>query len=240
MSSMPKPRPVFIAALRREIAAVVKNKGWHEDHSKHGRHIHIYVHEHAIVTCAGMGAARASLAIEAALALGPASELISVGFAGACDLRFHVGDVIHPTILIDARTGERFFLADPSTTEAAEIVVTVAAPAGVMAKHRLGISYSASAVDMEAAAVARIALARELPFFAIKAISDEADFELPDMQQFSTEDGQFQESEFGVYVALRPWLWKSVLSMAKGSRLAAERLRAEIEAHIQQHRGQEQ
>jgi adenosylhomocysteine nucleosidase len=236
MISTPKSRPVFIAALRREIAAVVKGKGWHGDHSKHARSIHIYVHDDAIVACAGMGAARASLAIEAALALGPASELISVGFAGACNERFHVGDVIHPSILLDARTGERFFLADPSTTEAAEIVVTVVSPAGALAKQRLSISYSASAVDMEAATVARLALAHGLPFSAIKAISDDVDFELPDMQQFSTEDGQFQESEFALYVAFRPWLWKFVLTMAKGSKLAAERLRTEIEAHIQEHR----
>jgi adenosylhomocysteine nucleosidase len=185
-----------------------------------------------------MGAARASLAIEAALALGPASELVSVGWAGACDLEFHVGDVIQPSILIDARTGERFFVVDPETTEAAKIVVSVPAPAGVTAKHRLRVSYFASAVDMEAAAVARIAQAHGLPFSAIKAISDEADFELPDMQQFSTEDGQFQESEFGLFIAFRPWMWKSVLIMARGSKLAAQRLRGEIEAHIQEHRGQ--
>lgn len=238
MTSTPKPRPVFIAALRREIAAVVKGKDWHEDRSRHARHIHVYLHPEAIVACAGMGAARASLAIEAALALAPASELISVGFAGACDLRFHVGDVIRPAIVVDVRTGERFFLADPCTIENAETLVTVNTPAGAVAKRRLGASYSASAVDMEAAALARIAQAHGLPFSAIKAISDEADFELPDMQQFSTEDGQFQESEFALYVAFRPWLWKSVLTMAKGSKLAAERLRIEIEAHIQEHRDQ--
>ena len=236
MINTPKPRPVFIAALRREIAAVVKGEGWHADHSKHARNIHIYLHDDAIIAYAGMGTARVSLAIEAALALGPASELISVGFAGSCDPLFHAGDVIHPSIIIDAQTGERFFLADPATTEAAEIVITVAAPAGAVAKNRLGNSYSASAVDMEAATVARLALAHGLPFSAIKAISDDVDFELPDMQQFSTEDGQFQESEFALYVAFRPWLWKFVLTMAKGSKLAAERLRTEIEAHIQQYR----
>jgi adenosylhomocysteine nucleosidase len=238
MTSTPKPRPVFIAALRREIAAVVKGQGWHVDHSRHARNIHVYVHEDAIVACAGMGAARASLAIEAALALGPASELVSVGWAGACDPQFHVGDVIQPSILIDARTGERFFQVEPATTEAAKIVVSVSAPAGATVKHRLRTSYSASAVDMEAAAVARIAQAHGLPFSAIKAISDEADFELPDMQQFSSEDGQFQESEFGLFIAFRPWMWKSVLIMARGSKLAAQRLRAEIEAYIQEHRGQ--
>ena len=238
MTSTPKPRPVFIAAMRREIAAVVKGAGWHADRSHHARHIHVYSHEDAIVAFAGMGAARASLAIEAALALGPASELISVGWAGACNPRFRAGDVIHPSILVDARTGERFFLTDPCTIEDAETVVTVAKPAGALDKRRLGSSYSASAVDMEAATVARLAQAHGLPFSAIKAISDEADFELPDMEQFSTDDGQFLESEFGLYIALRPWLWKSVLTMAKGSKLAAENLCAAIRAHIQQHRDQ--
>ena len=239
MTSTPKPRPVFIAALRREIAAVVKGEGWHADHSKHARNIHIYLHDDAIVACAGMGAARASLAIEAALALGPASELISVGFAGSCNLVFKAGEVIRPGIIIDAQTGERFFLADPETTEAAEIVVTVDSPAGAVVKRRLGSSYSASAVDMEAATVARIAQAHGLPFSAIKAISDDIDFDLPDLQQFSTADGQFLESEFALYLAIRPWLWKFALTMAKGSRLASERLRIAIEAHIQEHRGQE-
>jgi adenosylhomocysteine nucleosidase len=237
MNTAPKPRPIFLAALRREIAAVIKGEGWQADHSRHARHIHVYLHDDAIVAYAGMGVDRALLAVEAALAHGPASELISVGFAGGCDARFQAGDVVHPAIVIDARTGERFFLSDPgATTEAAEIVVTVAAPADAVAKHRLSISYSASAVDMEAAAVARAAQTRGLPFSAIKAISDEVDFELPELQQFSTEDGQFREGDFAFYIAFRPWLWKSVLTMAKGSKLAAERLRAEIEANIQEHR----
>ena len=235
MTTSLKPRPIYIAALQREIASMVR--GWQRDIEAAARHIHVYWKDDAIVACAGMGVHRASLAVEAALKIGPPSELISVGWAGACDPRFRVGDVIHPSILIDVRTGERFFEADPATTDAAEIVVTVAKPAGAIDKRRLCISYSASAVDMEAAAVARLAQAHGLPFSAIKAISDEADFELPDMEQFSTDDGQFLESEFGLYIALRPWLWKSVLTMARSSKLAAENLCAAIEAHIQEHRG---
>jgi adenosylhomocysteine nucleosidase len=236
MTNAAKARPVFIAALQREIASFTKGQGWQEiENAGNGRDIHVYVHDDAMIACAGMGVHRASLAVAAALSVGPASELISVGWAGACDDRLHVGDVIHPSIVIDAKTGERFFIAEPTTTEAPEILVTVAAPAGAIEKQRLGISYYASAVDMEAAAVARIARARELPFHAIKAISDDADFELPDMQRFATSRGQFREAAFGFHVALRPSLWSPVMTMAKSSKLAAERLRTEIEAHIQQH-----
>jgi adenosylhomocysteine nucleosidase len=89
---------------------------------------------------------------------------------------------------------------------------------------------------MEAAAVARIALARELPFRAIKTISDSGDVELPDTSGFVTPDGQFRETAFALHVALRPYLWRSVATVARGSTLAAQRLRSEIEAHIQDNR----
>jgi adenosylhomocysteine nucleosidase len=231
MTISSKPRPVFIAALQREIASLVR--GWRRDEELSAPHIQVYSNDDAVIACAGMGAHRASLAVEAALRHGPASELISVGWAGACDHRLAVGDVIHPTIVIDAKTGERFFLAEPVSTEASEILITVAHPAGAIEKQRLGISYYASAVDMEAAAVARIARARELPFHAIKAISDDADFELPSMERFSTPSGQFREAAFGLHVAVRPKLWSPVMTMAKSSKLAAVRLQAEIQAHIE-------
>jgi adenosylhomocysteine nucleosidase len=231
-----RPRPVFIAALPREIASLVSQRGWRAEQKLLSRNIHLFEHEDAIVVCAGMGTHRASLAIEAALNRGPASELVSVGWAGACNPRFHAGDVIPAEIVIDARTGERFFTARKGSGQEPRIIVTVAAPAGVSEKERLSASYSAAAVDMEAAAVARISRARELPFYAIKAISDEASFELPELARFTTPDGQFREAAFGLHVALRPALWRPVAAMAKSSRLAAEHLRSEIEAHIQQHR----
>ncbi len=235
MTTQPKARPVYIAALQREIASLVH--GWRADETLPVRQIHLYWNDHAIVACAGMGADRARLAVQAAMALGPVSELVSVGWAGACIHRLHVGDIVHADIVIDAQTGERFFpFRHRSPTEGLEILVTAAAPAGVAEKERLGVSYYASAVDMEAAAVARLALAHGLPFQAIKAISDDASFEMPDMAGFSTSDGQFREAAFGLYVALRPRLWSPVASMARGSKLAAQRLQSEIKAHIEQHR----
>ena len=233
----PKSRPVIIAALPREIASLVARRGWRADEKLLARKIHLFEHEDAIVACAGMGAHRASLAVEAALSLSPASELISVGWAGSCTDWYHVGDVIRANIVVDAKTGERYFTEEKGQSKRGqETVVTVASPASAKEKLRLGLSYAAAAVDMEAAAVARIARARELPFYAIKAISDDADFELPNMQRFTTPDGQFREAAFGLHVALRPALWKLVLTLAKSSKLAAQHLCAEIEAHIQ-HRG---
>jgi adenosylhomocysteine nucleosidase len=225
-----RPRPVFIAAFPREIAAVVAHRGWRADRSLSGRNIHLFEHEDAILACAGMGAHRATLALEAALALGPASELISVGWAGACTGRLAVGEVVRADVVIDTRTGERFSTAGEN--QGRQIVVTVAAPASLKEKQRLEMSYHASAVDMEAAAVARIARARELPFYAIKAISDAYDFELPGMEKFTTPEGQIREAAFALRLAFHPSLWKPVATLAKGSKLAAGNLQAAIGEHI--------
>jgi adenosylhomocysteine nucleosidase len=236
MTQPAQPRPVFIAALPREIASAVQ--GWRKE-ALSARNIHVYSNNEAIIACAGMGGHRASLAVEAALALGPASELISIGWAGACTAGLRAGDIVHVDVVVDAQTGERFFTAGAEEKQKPVFLValvTAAVPAGAREKQRLGASYNASAVDMEAAAVARIARARELPFYAIKAISDGYDFELPGMTEFTTQDGQFRETAFGLHVALHPSLWKSVASLAKGSTLAAQRLRPQIEAHIQHYR----
>ena len=85
---------------------------------------------------------------------------------------------------------------------------------------------------MEAAAVARIARARNIPFAAIKAISDEFDFELPGLERFSTPTGQFRERAFAAHAALRPWLWLRVAKMARSSSLAARNLCTAIAAEI--------
>lgn len=233
MTATSRPRPVFIAALPREIASLVARRGWRADRTFLGRNIHLFEHEDAIVACAGMGAHRATLAVEAALTLGPASELISAGWAGACTNWLAVGDVVRANIVIDAKTGERYLTAEREQgARGQEVVVTVSAPASATEKQRLAMSYYASAVDMEAAAVARIARAREVPFRAIKAISDAYDFDLPGMDGFTTHDGQFREAAFALHLVVHPSLWKPVAILAKGSKLAGGNLQAAIGEHI--------
>lgn len=213
-------RVVFVAALEREVAGLVR--GWKQVRGSRGEIC--FVQGATTVACAGMGAARAVLAVDFALSLGPASRLISVGWAGACRASIRVGEIVEADVVIDARTGERFFPQLEREIGLRAPVVTVAAPAGRQEKRRLAESYQAAAVEMEAAAVARLAQARELPFAAIKAISDDAAFEMPEMGRFVTAEGRLREAAFGWHVARHPRLWRPVMEMARGSRVAAERL----------------
>ncbi len=220
-------RPVIIAALPREIGGLVK--GWRFDEGLRSRGIYLFWSDDAVIACAGMGAQRAGLAVEAALRLGPATELISAGWAGACIHRLAVGDVVMPDVVVDVKTGERFFSEHQrGPTDGLEVLATAPGPASPAEKERLSRSYDASLVDMEAATVARIARAQGIPFRAVKAVSDGASFALPDVSRFTTREGHLREASFGLHVALRPRMWRPVAAMARGSRLASGRLQSAI------------
>ena len=103
------------------------------------------------------------------------------------------------------------------------ILATYPEIASVAQKQQLAKSYGAHAVDMEAAAVARAAEKHGLPFIAVKAISDDLSFELPEMNRF-IRNGRFLTRNFVFHIAVRPWLWLRVLRLARNTRLASENL----------------
>jgi adenosylhomocysteine nucleosidase len=222
--------PAIIAALPREIKALVR--GWQE-HRLPGK-VTAYTNDFAVVACAGMGAERATLAVQAALSLKPVTSLLSVGLAGACDPQLHVGDIVRAGVVIDSRTGERF-----SNLLFKQILITASTIAGSKEKQRLYASYQASAVDMEAATVARLAEAHHLSFRAIKAISDEAAFEMQELAQFATEDGQFREAAFAAHSVLRPQLWPKLFALAGNSKRALQALTTELESQLNWYRQQD-
>jgi adenosylhomocysteine nucleosidase len=215
----------IIAALPREIAALVK--GW--QHCEAAHNVFLWTCGNAVVACAGMGATRAALACEAARKAAPIATLISAGLAGACDPALRVGDAVRGSVVIDAKTGERFAA---ERSQQSSVIVTGGAIASVREKQRLREAYDAAAVDMEAATVARIAGAHGLQFRAIKAISDEAEFAMDGLQRFATPDGQFREVAFAAYVAIRPQTWGQAITLGRNSSRAIRALNDALRAEI--------
>ncbi|HEY4381456.1 MAG TPA: phosphorylase [Acidobacteriaceae bacterium] len=207
--------PALIAALPREVSALVK--GW--ERRELGGHVMVWTNGTAVVACAGMGAARAVVAAEAARKAMPVTDLVSVGLAGACDPKLQVGDVVRAGVVIESGSGARF--ADPRFEQ---VLVSADAIASVREKERLRSDYGAAAVDMEAAAVAGLAKVHGLGFSAVKAISDEADFELGALGKFATANGQFREGAFALHAALRPWMWGKVIALGRNSAKAVAAL----------------
>jgi adenosylhomocysteine nucleosidase len=218
-----KEFPAFIAALPREVKHLVR--GWQENRLPNK--IVTYTNEFAIVACAGMGPERATLAVQAAMAAKPLTALLSVGFAGACDPTLKAGDIIRAGVVVDTQSGERYI-----NSAYKQVLVSAPAIASVREKKRLYESYGTTAVDMEAATVARIAEAHNLSFRAIKAISDEANFELHELARFASRDGQFREAAFAAYSIARPRLWPKLFQLAENSKLAIRSLTTELESQL--------
>jgi len=216
--------PAMIAALPREVKGLVR--GW-EARELPGK-IFVYTNGSAVVACAGMGAGRVALAVEAARKAGPVTTLISVGLAGACDPSLRVAEIVRAGVVVDSRTGERF----SDGTDGA-VLVTASVVASVKEKARMHASYGAAAVDMEAAAVARLARAHGLGFGAVKVISDEAGVELAELGRFATADGQFREGAFAVHAMVRPWMWGKLIGLARNSGRAVAALTVELQRQLE-------
>lgn len=196
-----------------------------------GREFAFYENGAAVVVCGGIGGAHARRATEAVIELHRPALVISAGFAGALQPDLPVGRVLTLSVVIDAGDGSR------ASTETGEgILVSFNSVADAAQKAKLAQAYGGQAVDMEAAAVSRGAVAHGLSFMACKVISDASDFSLPPTTGFVGEDGQFRTARFAFHAALRPWLWSSVLQLARDSSLASKRLCEQLTTIIETNR----
>ncbi len=215
-------RIAIIAAMEREVAPLIRSwkvrtKVRTMEHG--GRRYRLFENGEAVLVCGGIGAEAARRATEAVIREVNPVRVVSVGFAGALDASLQVGHVLEPRTVINAADGVR---TEVGSGEG--ILVSSATVASKQQKSRLGKAYGASAVDMEAAAVAQGAQARGVEFAALKAISDAADFSLPAMDRFVGDDGSFHSVTFGLHVALRPWLWGTTIALARNSSKASHAL----------------
>jgi adenosylhomocysteine nucleosidase len=225
---MKPPSIAVIAALPREIAGLVR--GVAADRELLRRGVSLYILPQAVVVAAGMGAQRAALAVEAARNASPVAMLISAGLAGACTPELVPGTVAEAALTIDTRTGERYTSSELLTGLS---LATSDNIADINEKSRLAAAYGAALVDMEAATVARLALAHGLAFRAIKAVSDACDFELESLARFAGERGQFRTAAFALHTALRPWHWNKAARLGRDSGRALKALTAALQQILQ-------
>jgi len=226
MSSVVKIRIAIIAAMEREVAPLTRS--WKVRMIEHGgRRYRLFENREAVLVCGGIGAEAARRATEAVIQEANPAVVISAGFAGALDGSLEVGQVLEPRTVINAADGVR-----TEVGSGAGILVSSTTVAGKEQKIRLGKAYGASAVDMEAAAVAQGAEARGVEFAALKAISDAADFSLPALNRFVAADGTFHSVRFAGHVAVRPWLWRTTIVLARNSAKASQALCGALASYL--------
>jgi len=174
-----------------------------------------------MAACAGAGQAAATRAFAGIEDGGPIDLVFSIGWAGALRGGLMPGTAHNVAGVIDIQTGERF----NCDAEAGEVwLVTSSRVCDEEEKRRLASTYRAGLVDMEAAAIARLAAMREIPFYCIKGVSDGLTARLPDFNHFLSADGKLQLSRLVLFSILRPWYWPALLAMGENSRKASQRI----------------
>lgn len=221
------PRIAIIAAIERELWPLIRS--WRSVKVEHeGREFTFYESDYAVAVCSGMGAEYGRGAAEAIIVRYSPELLISAGIAGALVPELRVGDTVFPAVVIDSTDGSRHqtVIRDAAlggSSLARTVLVSFPEVAGATQKRQLAKSYGAHLVDMEGVSVARAAQVHNLPFLAVKAVSDEVDFEIADLNRF-IRGGQFATGLLVLYLLPRPWLWLKMLRLARNTQLASHNL----------------
>ena len=213
----------IVSAMEREISWLLKN--WKRGTIRDGSKVFgVWRSGSATYIASGIGREPGLLATRALVAGERPDILISAGFAGALTRNLSVGETIAPGTVIDGHTDERF-----PTQGGTGVLVSAAAIVDQCAKKQLEAQYAADAVDMEGAAVARVAQENGIPFCAVKSISDELGFAMPPFNAYVTPDGKLALERFAVHVAVRPAYWPSLVQLARNARKASLELSAALE-----------
>ncbi len=195
-----------------------------------------YVAEHEIIIVeAGMGFKNATAAVEKLVQEAHLDLLVSAGFCGGISAELRVGDVVVATALTIV-----------SATELEDVPVEMAEACRKLVGERLfgGLFVSTSAimqkaqlaallpsgspcpvVEMESAAIARVAKANGIPFAGIRSVSDPFDEELSfSLDEFCDDRMRIRIPKVLLTIVRKPRIIPQLLRLARNSRLAADSL----------------
>jgi nucleoside phosphorylase len=180
----------------------------------------------------GPGGSNALAGLEAACRAVAIKAVISTGFAGALAPELHVGDVFLAETVLEFGTGVEYSVSLPECAEKAVrgrllTIDSVAQDAATKGRLR---QTGADAVDMEAAALARGTQARQLPFYCIRAVSDDAraSFEV-DFNAARRPDGTFSGWRIAAQAGLSPRRWRHLMDLKRAGKQASQNLAAFFE-----------
>lgn len=203
-------------------------------------------HCNARVVVSGMGAERAQATARALLDAG-AGGLLVWGIAGGLEAELRPGTLLLPRRVIDAagdafpsepRWREHLARHIPEGMKADDRpVVTVSHPvSGRDAKTALARQSGAVAVDLETAAVARLARERGVPFAAVRAIADPLELALPGVLR-RARSGRFLALEVALRSIVRPRDWPRLAALSRATRAARLNLACLAERLAETHQG---
>jgi adenosylhomocysteine nucleosidase len=208
----------IVAALDIELAPLVRD--WQSRVlSYEGREFRVHEHANQAAVAGGIGRVAATLAARAMVTRYHPQLLISAGVAGALSPELKAGSLFTPYRVIDSSNSTEYTAAAGNG-----ILVTAGKIVNSSEKKLLRSKFHAAAVDLEAAAVAEVARQERIDFRCVKAISDEADFEMPPLGLFVDEKGQFRTAKFVLWGAFHPLRWPAIAALGRNTSRASKAL----------------
>jgi len=241
----------LLGALREEILGLQRRMVLEEASVQEGCRVFRgrYKNKAILLVQTGVGKERAETATKFILEHYPVTALVSLGFAGALTEESKVGDIILCATLycgngqIDGEPWKGSLCSDTSLVSLASqgrgvtavrfcqgSSVTVAQPVSkVAARCALGKAFHADIVDMESYWIARIASAKQVPFIAIRAISDTMQDNLPPFDQILDSNGKWCWNKAVPYFVSHPQHLIKLFTLYRNARQARRSLTTSID-----------
>lgn len=194
----------------------------------------------AMVMRAGPGRQRAEDAARFLIDNYPLSAIVSLGFGGGLTPTVKAGDLVLCQRVYVLNGIEEPLASDDWLMDAAVAALRQAninfhrgnalTVPGIIGQPRekveLGRSFVAAVAEMESYYIARVAKAAHVPFLAVRAISDEVDDFMPDVQRFVDSAGRVQARKAVRYLMGHPEHTAALIRLGANTRRAAESLTA--------------
>ncbi|MBV9610160.1 MAG: hypothetical protein JO187_11430 [Acidobacteria bacterium] len=223
----------IVTAMETEVWPLVRT--WRRVRRKcSSRTYRFFESENAVVLAGGIGHAAGTKAAEAVVTSYAPELLVATGLAGALRREFAPPKTMMPARVIDEETGREFTTAHGEGT-----VVSSRTIAGAAKKAELARRFpAADIVDMEGAAVAEVAAKHGIPFLAVKAVSDELEFDLPPLDHYVDAAGRFETVRFTLAAAVHPQWWRMIAALKRKTDAAAKELAEVLKQVIREQAGQ--
>jgi adenosylhomocysteine nucleosidase len=229
-------RIAICAAFPQELKYIIRNFGAarHPQRGPGPVFVSTWPPHELLVVQTGMGSANAEAALQFIFESFDPDIVLFAGFGGALYSGAGIGDLVWATSVMNFPGGISTPLAIPDPTRIAEKLSArirllkgnmVTLPHRIEKKEITEILPPAlpyAVCDMETYAAAKFSLGKDVPFFAIRAVTDTADEEIPPELFAVTDDfGKYELARALGTILSRPHLIPHVIRLGRNSETAA-------------------
>jgi adenosylhomocysteine nucleosidase len=236
---------VILAALKQEIASLARSLS-EKKYSNLERFSVCkgkYNDKNVLLVITGMGRERAERATKMVLKSNQLTLLVSLGFAGALNPELAAGDIIlcsgvhygdgndnNMTYYIHSSDKEMYTLlcrtleSESVNFRTGEVVSVLQPIQTAEERAELRDQFNAEIVDMESYWIASIAAQRQVPFLALRAVSDTVDDIFPPIEQIVDIEGNLLPRKAALHFLSHPWHLTMLFGLYRNSVKAGKNL----------------